>query len=262
MKRTPRSKKVLYPNLASSNSTVKIILLDIETSPNLAYVWGKYQQDVIEYEHEWDLLCWTVKDLEGESRTRALCDVKNERELVQELWNEFDRADIIIAHNGDDFDIKKSNAKFSFYRLPPPSPYRTIDTLKVARKYFGFNSNKLNDLGQFLHLGTKVETGGFKTWRGCMEGDSESWRLMKKYNAQDVLLLEKVYLHFRPWITNHPNLSLYCDGFICPKCKSDNIRREGCRFSQTRKFQRYQCQDCLGWSRSPVSEPRKEELLV
>ena len=44
--------------------------------------------------------------------------------------------------------------------MPPPSPYKTIDTLKIARKYFGFNSSKLDDLGRVLGAGEKVRHGG------------------------------------------------------------------------------------------------------
>lgn len=238
---------------------MKTILLDIETSPNLAYVWGKYEQDVIEYESEWDLLCWTVKELNGKSLTRGLCDVRNEKQLVKELWEQLNGANVVIAHNGDAFDLRKANAKFSFYRLPPPEPYKTVDTLKVARKYFGFNSNKLNDLGQHLNLGAKVETGGFKTWKGCMEGKKESWRLMKKYNAQDVELLEKVYLHFRPWIENHPNLSVYT-GKGCPACGSMNLIRRGFRYLKTTVAPQFSCNDCGKWIRERLTE-RKTELV-
>lgn len=233
---------------------MKIILLDIETSPNLAYVWGKYEQDVIEYEHEWDLLCWTVKELEGKSKTLALCDVKNEEALVKGLWNELNEADLVIAHNGDDFDLKKANAKFSFYRLPPPKYYKTVDTLKVARKYFGFNSNKLNDLGQHLKIGAKVETGGFKLWKGCMEGDKSAWRKMKKYNAQDVLLLEKIYLHFRPWISNHPNLSAFSNKPACPSCASTHIQKRGFETIGAMRYQTYACYDCRSRFRDSQGE--------
>lgn len=224
---------------------MKIILLDIETSPNLGYVWAKYQQDVIEYVDEWELLCWTVKELGGKSITRALCDVKNEKQLVKELWGQFNGADVIIAHNGDEFDIKKSNTKFTFYRLPPPSFYKTIDTLKVARSKFAFNSNKLNDLANYLGLGEKAETGGFKLWKGCMEGDKKSWAKMKEYNAKDVLLLEKVYLNFRPWITNHPNISALIGKPACPTCGSTHIQKRGpATTGGGIEYQTYGCYDC------------------
>ena len=71
----------------------------------------------------------------------------------------FDEADVVIAHNGDKFDMRKANARFGHYE--PPMPVQQVDTLKVARKYFKFESNKLGDLGEHLGLGNKEVTGGF-----------------------------------------------------------------------------------------------------
>jgi hypothetical protein len=43
-----------------------------------------------------------------------------------------DEADIICAHNGDAFDIKKINSRLITNGFKPPSPFKTIDTLKAA----------------------------------------------------------------------------------------------------------------------------------
>ena len=227
----------------------RIVLFDIETSPNLAYVWGKWEQDVIEFEREWDLLCWTVKELGGKSRTLALCDVKNEEVLVKELWKELDSADIIIAHNGDGFDLPKSNTKFLEYRLPPPSPYKTVDTLKVARSRFAFNSNKLDDLAKFLGLERKLENGGFKTWMGCLKGDKKAWGLMKKYNAKDCTVLEQIYHLMKPWMNNHPDLSVMTQELVCPSCGSDKVIKRAKRDIFYKKKARMSCNDCGRWFR-------------
>jgi uncharacterized protein YprB with RNaseH-like and TPR domain len=174
--------------------------------------------------------------------------------LIGILWNLFDQADIIIAHNGDKFDIKKSTAKFIEYNLSPPSTYKTVDTLKVARRYFKFNSNRLNDLGEHLKLGKKVKTGGFDLWLGCMAGKEESWRLMEKYNKQDVILLEKVYLKLRPFMTNHPNMNVYNETtHNCPICSSNKMQKRGYAHTRTTKYQRWQCLKCFGWSQSSLN---------
>lgn len=235
----------------------KILLLDIETSPNLGYIWGKYEQDVISFKEEWIMLCFSVKWL-GDKKTEvyALPDFKgyekdrfNDEKLVRKLWEYLNEADIVIAHNGDSFDVKKSNARFIYHRVEPPAPYKTIDTLKVARKYFKFNSNKLDDLGQHLGLGKKEETGGFKTWLGCMNGDSKVWSVMKKYNKQDVILLERVYLRLRSWMTNHPNMNLInATTNHCPICGHDKVQKRGFSLLKNGGRQKYQCKSCGGWS--------------
>lgn len=241
-----------------NNKKTKILLFDIETSPNLGFIWGKYEQNVIEYEREWYMLCFAYKWL-GQKVTKvcALPDyssykknMEDDKNLIKELWELFDEADIIIAHNGDSFDIKMANARFAFHGLPPPSPYRTIDTKKVAKNHFRFNSNKLDDLGNYFGLGRKINTGGFELWKGCMMGDEKSWSLMKKYNVQDVFLLEDIYYKLLPWIVNHPNLNLTEDTIChCPNCGSNKIQRRGYGINKTTKYERLHCQDCGAWSK-------------
>jgi DNA polymerase elongation subunit (family B) len=233
-------------------SKPKILLFDIETTPNLAYVWAKYQQDVLEYVEEWDILCFGYKWL-GQKRVTAVSTAKNgsEEDLVRKLWELFDEADIIIGHNGDRFDIRKSNAKFLEYGLTPPSSYQTIDTLKVARKYFNFNSNRLNDLAKTMGLGEKVQTGGFELWLGCMRDEPKSWKKMIEYCKHDVELLEKIYMEMRPWMTTHPNHNLFTgETHGCPVCASAKTQRRGFSHTRVGKRQRYQCMEegCGAWS--------------
>ena len=240
----------------------KILIYDIETTPNLAYVWGKYQQDVIKFEEEWKLLSFAYKWL-GESKTVAVgTNSVTEEALVLRLHQLFSEADIIIAHNGDRFDQKMVNAKFLEYGLLPPSYYKSIDTLKVAKRYFRLNSNKLDDLGTILRVGRKAQTGGFDTWLGCMQGNKTAWRQMLKYNKQDVVLLEKVYLKLRPWIDNHPGVNLYGRPESCPKCGGGPLHQRGTRkTTKTGSYARYQCQDCGGWSTGRKVE-RVDNLVV
>ena len=224
---------------------MKILLVDIETSPNLAYIWDKYEQDAIAFEKERELLSFAYKWL-GEKKVHSHClgDMDSEM-LVEGLYMIFDDADIIVAHNGDEFDIKMANAFFIRQGLTPPSPYKTIDTLKIARSKFRFNSNKLNDLGQYLNLGEKVETGGFKLWLKCLKGDKKAWKLMKKYNEQDVILLEKVYKKLVPWAKTTPPIDL---GFTCPACGSTHLQQRGWNISKTYLSKRVCCQNCGKWS--------------
>ena len=202
----------------------KIAFIDIETAPSLGWVWQKYETDVIEYK----------------------LDIENDRALVEDLWKVFDEADILIAHNGDSFDIPKVNTRFLTHKLPPPSLYKTVDTLKIARKVFKFDSNKLDDLGRYLGIGRKLPTTGFHLWRGCMLGDAKSWAQMKRYNAHDTELLEDVYYRIRAWHPTHPNVN-NGELEVCPTCSSKNVQRRGFSFTLHRRKQRYQCLNCQHW---------------
>lgn len=236
----------------------KILLYDIETMANLAYVWGKYEQDVIAVKRHWYMMSFAYKWL-GEKQTyvKALPDFPmykkdqyNDKELVESLWKLFDEADIIVAHNGNDFDIKKTNARFIKHKLRPPSPSKYVDTKLEAKKYFKFDSNKLDDLGDYFNIGRKINTGGFELWLGCEAKDKKSWAKMKKYNVNDVILLEKVYNEMLPYMKTHPNLNLY-NGTThnCPNCGSIHNQKRGLAIvGRTMIAQRYQCKDCGAWS--------------
>ena len=136
-----------------------------------------------------------------------------------------------------------------------------VDTKTEIKKVARFESNKLDDLGEQLGLGRKLEHEGWELWEGCYNGDKKSWAKMKAYNKQDVDLLERLYLRVRPFVKNHPSLDTYSETTVCPKCGSSNLVRRGYQFNQTTKYARIKCKDCRGWSRSPVNLQEKRPLV-
>jgi len=236
----------------------RVLVIDIETSPNLGYVWGKWEQNVIDFETEWHILCYAYKWLDqSKVHVVALPDFKsykkepdNDYHVVKSINDLYDKADVVIAHNGDKFDVPRINTRFVYHGMTPPAPFKTIDTCKVARAKFGFNSNKLDDIGRYLKVGRKIVHTGFALWKGCLMGDKKSWATMKKYNAQDVLLLEAVYLKLRPWMTNHPNFNVFVGEEACPKCLGTKLEKRGFSYTNTGTKQRYKClnKECGAWS--------------
>jgi hypothetical protein len=250
----------------------KILLFDIENAPNTAYIWGLWQETTSQemVDMPWFMLCWSAKWLgKKEIYSSALIDFpqnykKNKEDdslILKSLWKLLDEADIVVAHNGKNFDVRKANARFIINKMPPPSPYKVIDTLLEARKYFFFTSNKLNDLGKYLGVGQKVETGGFKLWKQCMEGDLKAWDKMVRYCKNDIILLEKIYLKLRPYMETHPNINIYADNDSpkCPKCGSDNVKKEGFYYTNVSKYQRYSCVECKGWFRGRQNLRKKSK---
>lgn len=235
-------------------------MLDIETSPIQGYTWTTWDANVLKIIESSKLLSVAWKFLGSEDLSvKALCDYKgykpnvlDDRALVTEIWHVLDKADIVIGHHSDAFDLKKLNARFVYYDLNSPTPYLSVDTKKVASKYFKFDSNSLNNLGAYLNLGKKIENGGFDLWVRCMAGDPEAWELMKTYNSGDVYLLEKIYFKLRPFIANHPDLNTMTDvgltGSTCSSCLSINLTKRGFSLTKIGRKQRYQCGDCGSWS--------------
>ena len=249
---------------------MKILLFDIETAPILANVWSLWSEarDMKFVDMDWYVLSWSAKWLDQKKiTTKALPDYPNYKKdrtddsaLVSDIWTLLDEADIVIGHNAQKFDVRKLNARFIVNGKNPPSPFKTIDTLKAARAYFKFSSNKLDGLGRILGLGCKVQHEGFQLWKDCMAGKRSAWKIMKKYNEQDVILLEDVYLKLRPYIRNHPNISLdkkNIKSSMCPSCGSTNLHKRGYAYTNIGKYSRLCCQDCGKWSKERFNEMSK-----
>lgn len=242
----------------------RIVTLDIETSPILAYVWGLFKQFVglDQIVEDWRILSVTWKWL-GEDKTYYVDtymdgkakDVRDDRKLLRQLWQVLDEADIVVTQNGIQFDIKKINARFIELGMPPPSPFKQVDTKVEAVKIARFTSNKLEWLAKVINGGAKdkhKDFPGFLLWAECMKRNPKAWAAMKAYNPQDVIETEGVYLRLRPYIVGHPNVAAYNDDVEpqCPKCGSKELQRRGFALTQSGQYRRYQCFGCKGWSRS------------
>lgn len=228
----------------------RILFIDLETSPNIVYTWGVYEQNALKVIKPRGIICAAYQWLGEKTKVISLKETKTEKKLVKFLHGLLDKADVVVGQNSDAFDIRRMNTAFIKHRLTPPSPYKTVDTLKIARKNFGFNSNKLDDLGNDLSEGRKVKHRGFEMWEKCLAGDRRAWSDMKRYNAQDVNLLVRIYKRFLPWIQNHPNYSTFLGGRVCPNCGSSNLQQRGNIFNRTGQYTRYQCFGCGRWSQS------------
>lgn len=239
----------------------KTLILDIETAPILASVWRTWKENVglDQINHDWYILSFCAKWL-GKDRSfyydqSEAADIEDDRGLMQKLHSLLSEADIVVAHNGRRFDLRKINARFVLNGFPPPSPYKVVDTLDIAKKHFAFTSNRLAYLTDVLCTEKKLAHAkfpGFKLWKECLNGNAEAWEEMREYNTQDVVSLEELYLILRPWAEGHPNVAAYDDDEVtkCPKCGSTDVRPRGFYFTQTGKYQRLRCNGCGGWSRT------------
>lgn len=242
---------------------MKILLLDVETSPNTVYAWGLWRQNISlsQIVDTSNLLCWAAKWLD-EPEVSFSSILMGKKGMLKEIHKLLDQADAVVHYNGSRFDIPTLNKEFLEAGMSPPSPYAQIDLLRTARQQFRFPSNKLDYVGQALKLGKKVKHEGFELWIKCMNKDKEAWERMEEYNIQDVVLLEQVYHKFLPWIKNHPNKALHDESeHSCPSCGSHKIQKRGYNVTAGGKYQRYQCQACGTWSAERRTEKIKEGIL-
>lgn len=244
---------------------MRTLLLDIETAPNKAYTWGLWDQNIASNQVEQSsyTLCWSAKwvgqTAMHQASVRGGAGMKSMLKPAHALLSE---ADVVVHYNGLKFDIPTLNKEFIINGFTPPSPYKQLDLLQVARRAFRFQSNKLSAVTEALGMGSKIKTD-FSLWVDCMKDDPKAWDKMLRYNAKDVRLLEKLYKQLRPWIEKHPNWSAHKQGLACPKCGSEKVQARGTQVAQTRTYIRYHCQSCGAWFRgNKATGKRGAELGV
>lgn len=231
---------------------MKILFLDLETSPNLAYVWGLFNQNISinQMVNSTEVLCFGARWYGEKKVIFKSVHHDGKKEMLDALWALVNEADVLVGWNSQSFDSKHIKRELLENGYTPPSPYKELDLMRVVRSQFKFPSNKLDYVSQKLGVGAKVKHSGFDLWVACMAGDNKAWTEMKKYQIQDVNLLIDLYEKLLPWIKNHPHQGLYAeDGTCCTNCGSKDLERRGVARTTTSTYQRYQCKNCGKWVR-------------
>jgi hypothetical protein len=243
---------------------MKILFIDIETTPILAWCWGLWKQNIspdhiVEPTH---MLCYAAKFSGGKMVFRWWRTAT----FLPKLWDMLNEADVVVHYNGKTFDITHINREFLEAGMTPPSPYKQIDMLHVVRATFNFPSNKLGYVLKALNMAGKVPHEGFDLWIKCINGVRAARAKMKEYNIGDTVELEALYERLKPWIICHPNVALLNDmdpeTMYCMSCASDQLQRRGYAYTAVSKFQRYQCQDCRKWQRGRKNLAERENLTT
>ena len=243
----------------------KMLLMDIETSLYHIATWGTFKQFIQHYQitkHQYTI-SWAAKWLydthvHSDIVTPAEALNRDDSRILKSIWKLLDEAEIVIGHNVERFDLRKLNWRFISNNMPPPSPYKTVDTLKYTRKEFFAPSYKQDFLTKYFKLEKKLDTN-FELWQKCEVGDKTSLDKMLEYNKFDVMGLEQVYLKVRPYIKNHPNLGVLLDEDVCPNCASydlEDINRV--YFTTANKFPVYRCGNC----KTPYIRAKKNSNMV
>ena len=224
-----------------------ILLLDIETAPAQAYVWGLWNQNVsVDQIIKPSRITCLGMGFYGRKGVDFLAEWTVGREAMLRLTSEALAAcDAVVTYNGDKFDIPRLYGEFAQHGIPTPGPVTSIDLYKTAKK-MGFQSNKLAFVGPSLGIGEKVKHEGFRLWSGIENGDEKARRKMERYNIQDVKLLGTLYSKLRPFIATHP--TLHNDSRQqCRACGSSKVQSRGVRRTRASIVERLHCQACGHW---------------
>lgn len=241
---------------------MKLLLIDIETAPNLVHVWGLWNQNVgtPQIIAAGYVLCWAAKWFGEEKIMFDSIHKSDPQTMLERIYHLLEQADAVVHYNGTKFDIPTLNKEFVSHGMTPPAPYKQIDLLTVCRNEFRFPSNKLDFVAKQLGLGNKVGHEGHTLWIKCMDGDKAAWKVMEEYNKGDVLLLEKVYNRILPWIKGHANHGLYQDKKqACPNCGGLDFQRRGFAYTMAYKYPRFKCKPCGTWFRGAFQKKPDNE---
>ena len=248
----------------------KILHYDIETSLAKSYHFQQWKVDLSQKQkiqeshllsHAW---AWGDGEVVGSVLTVEEMLNHDPERLVLECWSLLDNCDILVAHNGKRFDVKKVNSYFLQYGMPPPSPYKVIDTLLIAKAKFALPFNSLAYLAEFLNVEQKIDTGGINLWIRCDKGDPEALQSMLEYNMGDITTLRCVYNHLISWSNDNVNVALYSDhGTSCPHCDSDDVSLINGKHAYTaaQKYSVYRCNECGAVLRSKTKEGKGNSLV-
>jgi uncharacterized protein YprB with RNaseH-like and TPR domain len=188
---------------------MKILMLDIETTPIKAYVWGLWDQNVSidQIIEPTEMLCFGARWLGSKKVIFKSVHHDGKTAMLEELHKLMNEADVLVGWNSAAFDHKHINREFLENGMQPPSPVKDLDLMSVTKANFQFPSNKLDYVAQRLGVGAKVKHSGFSLWIKCMEGDAKAWAEMKKYQVQDVNLLIDLYYELLPWFVGKASVT-------------------------------------------------------
>ncbi len=238
----------------SKKSGPKILFIDLETLPMEVYSFGMFDQNFsLEMVKQHTTMASWAASWDGSNKVfysdvSKNKNIRDDSKICKKLQKLINSADIVVGHAVCRFDQKKSNYRFIVNNLKPTTQDRTIDTLKIAKKHFSFDSNKLEHLAEILKVDTKKYTNrkfnGFKLWRACLEKNKSAWAEMKKYNIIDVIVLKQVYKKLIPW-DKSINFNVYHEHNEnkC-SCGSFVLKKNGFRYRNLGRYQRYICGDC------------------
>jgi len=247
----------------------KVLFLDIETKPILAWVWGLFDQNIAlnQIEEDWCIISVAAKWLDQKEvmqwDLRKGITPKNEKAMLKNIWKLLDEADIVVGKNSKSFDIKKLNEQFLKYGLGQPSPFRQEDTLSMSKKHFSPTSHKLEYRSKSLNKQYKKlehsKYPGFSLWTACIKGDQKAWEEMATYNKFDVLSTKEYYKILQPW-SSTINFNVYNDQLVnkC-NCGSPRLQKRGFGYTNNSKVQRFQCTSCGSWMQSKINLLAKDK---
>lgn len=258
-----------YLSRIIGNGGPKVLFFDLETAPDIVATFGRWnvnisQQNLLQ-EGNWLLSAswsWLGQNkIDGYVITPPYAKKANDYQVVSRLLDVYNKADIVVAHNANNFDVPVFRTRLLMNGMQPPKHVRVIDTLRMAKK-LKFGSNKLDSLSQTIGFGEKIKHAGIQLWIDCLKGDKDSLQKMLEYNKQDVRLLKEAYYEMAPFDPSTPNFAAYYDdeNQRCGTCGSIELVSTGNKvMTNLSKFSELRCLHCGTINRTRENEFTKSK---
>jgi hypothetical protein len=244
---------------------LKVLTLDIETSPNLGWIWDIWKgimppKQVVQ---QWDVMMVGTHWLGSPDPVKVFSAFHDGyMPMLSAVWEMMDEADAALTYNGKRFDRPRLKTVWAINGFTPPSPTADIDLDETIRREFQFPSHSLDYASRQFGLGGKVPNSGFDLWLRCMQNEAAAWDEMVVYCGGDVTLTEEFYFKVRPWIKRHPSLAARTGEMNCVNCGSANLIKKGFGYTLSRAYQRLRCSDCGKPQRSSKAVPGSTAQVV
>ena len=256
--------KHIQPRIAPT-VTARVVTLDIERIPGRHSTWHRGQTITGPF---WDLneiKAWTGKRIHADDVKewpRTICaawkwydqaDVEFAAEwevggydgFMRAVWDVFNDADLIIGHNADRFDARHLMGGWAEMGLPAPSPYKVIDTLKIARASFAYESNTLDALNKRLGIDAKTDKYDARIARAAVNGDKEAQGVLRSYNMGDITASEALFDRLRPFAKGIPHLGMWSDDELaCPSCGTTMTATGKTVHANIQRYEHLHCPNC------------------
>ena len=208
---------------------------DVKEWPRtICAAWKWYDQENVEFAAEWQ-----VGGYDG---------------FMRAVWEVFDRADLIIGHNADRFDARHLMGGWAEMGLPAPSPYKVVDTLKIARGTFAYESNTLDALNKRLGIDAKTDKYNAQIAKDAVNGDIPSQRILEEYNRGDIVASEALFDRLRPYARNIPHLGMWTDDALaCPSCGHTMTATGKTVHANVQRYEHLTCPNCGSHARGTTT---------
>ncbi|KKK73086.1 hypothetical protein LCGC14_2897350 [marine sediment metagenome] len=226
----------------------------------LAFIWRSKTEWIPPsmIESEVFMLSWSAKwsdetKIRSQVLTSAEAKAEDDGRIVEGLAKLVRKADYVVGHNVNKFDLKRLNTRVLLNGSQPLGSVQTIDTLLIARQSFDFASNRLGFIAKLLGLGEKHSTS-FDLWRRCVRGEAKALKEMRAYNVTDTILVESVFRAMAPYAKKIPRLIDAAEWRQenCPYCgdprektaSTKRHKRDGEHRTNVNTFPKYRCSNC------------------